>query len=132
MIALDANVLVRLIAQDDEAQLHRARAFLVDNACFIGWTVLAETGWVLDAIYGLDRAAIAAGIRGLLDMEAVAVADEDALRWAIDRYAAGADWGDMLHLASCGRSVEAFVSFDRKIARQAAPDAPVAIQLLEA
>lgn len=130
MIALDTSVLVRVIVQDDDAQLRVARALLRENACFIGWTALVETGWVLDAIYKLDRDAIAMGIAGLLDMETVTVADEDTLRWAIDRYAAGADWGDVMHLASCDRSVEAFASFDKRLDQRAGAMSRVPVRML--
>jgi predicted nucleic-acid-binding protein len=130
MIALDTNIVARLIVRDNEAQLQTARTLLLDNSCFISWTVLIELGWVLDAIYGLTRDEIVAGVESLLLMETVAVADEEALRWAIDRFAAGSDWADMLHLASCDPSVEVLASFDRKIGRQAGSSSPIEVRLL--
>jgi predicted nucleic-acid-binding protein len=132
MIALDTNVVARLIVKDDKAQLQSARSLLLDNRCFIGWTVWIELGWLLEAIYRLSRDEIIAGVEGVLQMETVTVADEKSLRWAIGRYAEGADWADMLHLVSCGSAVQSFASFDRKIARQAGGDSPLDVLLLKA
>ncbi len=131
MIALDTNVAVRLIVRDDPKQLQAAKMLLKEE-CFIGWTVLLELGWVLDAIYGLNRDEIVAGIAGLLDMETVTVPNELAVRWALERFAEGADYADMIHLAACDRSTEFFATFEKKLARKAGPDSPASVRTLRA
>jgi predicted nucleic-acid-binding protein len=47
MIALDTNVLVRFLVEDDEAQTERAKAFVANaieanDPCFISAVVLCE------------------------------------------------------------------------------------------
>ena len=50
MRAIDTNVLVRLIARDDAAQTDRAETFVAKGA-WVPMLALAETAWVLDAVY---------------------------------------------------------------------------------
>ena len=58
MLAVDTNVLVRLIARDDAAQVRAAEGFVAKGA-WVSHLILAETIWVLDSVYELSRAAIA-------------------------------------------------------------------------
>lgn len=64
MIALDTNVLLRLLVNDDAKQARRAQA-VVDRASRLGEAillpdvVLCEVEWVLSSAFGLSRAAIA-------------------------------------------------------------------------
>lgn len=50
MLAADTNVLVRLIARDDAAQVRSAEKS-VSKGAWISHLVLAETIWVLDSVY---------------------------------------------------------------------------------
>jgi len=54
MRAVDTNVLVRLIARDDAAQVRAAEEF-VETGAWVSHLALVETAWVLDAVY--DRSA---------------------------------------------------------------------------
>ena len=55
MTALDTNVLVRLVVNDDDQQVHRAHAFLAaQDRVLISRTVLLELGWVLASGYQLS------------------------------------------------------------------------------
>ena len=47
MIAVDTNVLVRLLTGDEPEQAAAARRLFASEAIWIGKTVLLETGWVL-------------------------------------------------------------------------------------
>ena len=53
MIAIDTNVVVRFLTNDDLAQANRAEAVLRTENTFLPKTVLLETAWVLQAAYGL-------------------------------------------------------------------------------
>lgn len=130
MIALDTNVIVRLIVRDDETQFSSARK-LLDEECRLTWTVVLEAGWVLEAKYRWPRQTIVEAFEDLMTISTIAVPDEPAMRWAIGRFAKGADFADMIHLASCDRAVQEFVSFDRRLARQAGEAALVAVRLLK-
>jgi len=77
MIAIDTNVLVRLLVNDDEAQGSRARAAFETEDIWIGKTVLLETFWVLRSVYDFDDTAIARAIEGALGLPRVQVEDPE-------------------------------------------------------
>ena len=59
MIAVDTNVLVRLLTGDDSKQ-EAARSLFAREPIWIAKTVLLETGWVLRGLYGLEETEIRA------------------------------------------------------------------------
>ena len=128
MIAADTNIVVRLIADDNPHQ-RRVVEGRLGEGLFISHSVLMETEWVLRTVYRLDRGEIHQALLALLEWEDVHVPLTSFVFWALDRYAAGADWADMLHLISA-RTSSAFITFDRDLARDAGPNAPLAIELL--
>lgn len=100
MIALDTNVLVRFLVEDDEAQTERA-ARLIEGAIsqgdrlFITDIVLCETVWVLGRSYKVGRAEIAMVLRRLLHADHLAFSDLDRLSRALDAFSVGAgDFAD--------------------------------------
>lgn len=131
MRAIDANVVVRLIARDDLEAEAVARD-LLDEPFLLIPTVLLESEWVLRSVYRLSRQIIDQGFRLLLGHENASVLNGAALAWALDRYAEGGDFADMLHLA-LAREAEAefFATFDREV-KKAAGDAAAFVQCLRA
>ena len=127
--AVDTNILVRLIVIDNQEQYGIALDAISNNV-IIPVTVLLETGWVLSSQYAMTRDAIMAALSALMDFPTIHVADEPGVRWALARYAAGADLADMLHLVAAGEAT-GFVTFDRKIAAAAGSDTPVSIETLK-
>lgn len=87
MRAADANVLVRLIARDDDDQLAAAEAF-VQSGVWVSHLVLAQTIWVLAAAYEFDRPRIATMVEMLLEHEHVTLQDSDVVAAALERYRA--------------------------------------------
>ena len=118
MIALDTNVVVRLLVGDDPAQTRRARALLARRTVLILPTVLLETEWVLRGAYGIDRSAIAGSMRKLLGLPNVEVAKPQAVSEALGWFDAGLDFTDALHLA-LAEDAEAMVTFDARLAKRA-------------
>lgn len=51
MTALDTNVVVRFLVNDDDQQAQRARALIAAGNVHIPPTVLLETEWVLRSAY---------------------------------------------------------------------------------
>lgn len=94
---------------------------------FVSLDVLLETGWVLQSRYRMLRADVADALVLFASLEGVIVARLPLALWAIERYRDGADLADMIHLASAAK-VGAFATFDRRIAHDAGPDAPVPIE----
>lgn len=85
--AVDTNVLVRLIARDDEAQVKVAEAFVAQGA-WVSQIVLVETLWVLDAVLALSSTRIAMAIDMLLNHVQLTIQDADTVALALIRYRA--------------------------------------------
>ena len=70
MIALDTNVLVRFLVNDDAHQAQAARDLLAnltaDNPGFICREVTVELSWVLERHYGFSRDQIASVFEELI------------------------------------------------------------------
>lgn len=127
MRAVDTNILVRWLTRDDPARTPIADRVMAEPV-FVAHTVLLELAWVLGGrTYRLDRARLAIALRALIDTKTVHIADEEAVRWAIERFAAGGDIADMLHLSSL-HGCSAFVSFEHRLQERAGPQAPLPIE----
>ena len=85
MRAVDTNVLVRLVTRDNENQVRAAESFIGTGA-WVSQLVLAETTWVLAAVYELGHAEIATAIEMLLNHRDLTVQDSDTVGAALDRY----------------------------------------------
>ena len=82
MIALDTNLLARLLLRDDEAQHARVRALLQTGEVFTApVTVLLELVWVLEA-NDCTPAEIERGMRLLLGLRNFRPQQADAVRAA--------------------------------------------------
>jgi predicted nucleic-acid-binding protein len=85
MRAVDTNNLVRLITRDDSKQLAMAEAFVARGA-WVSILVLAETSWVLGAVYDLGHEEIATVIEMLLAHEHLSLQDPEAVAAALEHY----------------------------------------------
>jgi len=118
MRAVDTNVLVRLLVNDDPAQADIARQAMALEPVFVPKTVVLELTWVLRSSYRMAPAAISMGIEGLLSAEGISVEDAAAVRRAVAWFREGLDFADALHLASSGH-VDSLVTFDAAMRRRA-------------
>jgi predicted nucleic-acid-binding protein len=119
VIALDTNLLARLLLGDDAAQHARVKALLRTDQVFTApITVMLELVWVLEA-NDCTPAEIERGLNLLLGLANFRPKQADALREALRGYAQGLDFADALHLALSAGD-ETFVSFDKALARKAA------------
>jgi len=129
MIAVDTNVVVRLLVLDDPEQSAQARDLFAAEQIFIPNTVVLETAWVLAYSYELDRDAIAAGLRRLFGLPNVHLRDAAEMALALEWYGCGLDFADALHLvqsAHCAR----LLTFDRRFAARGAEISGVAVALV--
>lgn len=128
MKAVDTNILVRWITRDDPLQTPLADA-VMGLPVFISHTVMIELVWTLcGKTYRFARSDAADVLYAIVDLATATVPIEDGVRWAIDRFAAGADFADMIHLIGA-RGAAAFVSFERSLAEKAGRDTPLPIEL---
>ena len=79
MLAVDTNVVVRLLVNDDQRQGALARRLFETGDVFIGVTVLLESAWVLESVYELSPGDAAKVLRGLLGLPNVRVEDAGAV-----------------------------------------------------
>ena len=85
MLAVDTNVLVRLIERDDADQVSAAERF-VSKGAWISHLVLAETLWVLDSIYELSREQLVTTVEMLLNPRDLTLQDADTVTSALDHF----------------------------------------------
>ena len=105
MPALDTNVLVRYVVQDDPLQFAAAkrlvRQCLADGrSIFVPVTVALELEWVLRASYGYGKDDVLQVLSNLLSAEELTFESERALEVALQLFREGAaDFADCLHTA---------------------------------
>lgn len=123
MIALDTNLLVRFLVQDDPEQARLATDLieqLTDDASgFVSREVLIELVWVLERAYRLGRTEIATALDGLLATTELQIEGADQVGPALELYRnEGFGFADLM-IAAAARRVGAseLVTFDRKAAR---------------
>ncbi len=85
MRAVDANVLVRLIARDDARQVAAADSF-VERGAWISILALAEASWVLETVYRRTAADLATAIDMLLNHKDLTIQDPEAVAAALDLF----------------------------------------------
>lgn len=129
MRAVDTNILARLILADDIAQYRIATA-IMEEPVWISETVWLELGWVLGKRLQLDRAMVSEALQAILITQTVHTNDRDGMHWAIDRYRAGADWADVIHLVAARGIADSFATFDRGMAHLDDAKPPIPIETL--
>ena len=118
MIALDTNVIVRVVTADDPGQLAASLEVMQSGDLWVCKTVLLETEWVLRYSYELPRAAILEALRRLLGYRNLQVEDRGTVLQAVSLFESGLDFADALHLASSA-DARRFVTFDGTLAKRA-------------
>lgn len=118
MNAVDTNVVVRYLTNDDPRQAAAARD-LVDGApTLLITTVLLETEWVLRTFHKIPRHEVVDLLRGFLGLPTVELQDPQSVAQAFALMEKGADFADALHLAAAG-TCDAFFSFDKNLIKSA-------------
>jgi predicted nucleic-acid-binding protein len=123
MIALDTNVLVRFLTQDDPDQ-GRVASDLIgglteQNPGFVAREVLVELVWVLERSYRYERADIARVLEGLLSASELDIEEGDSVGAILQLYEGkGFGFSDlMIRQAARRAGAAALKTFDRKAAR---------------
>jgi predicted nucleic-acid-binding protein len=125
VIAIDTNLLVRLMIEDDAAQGAAVGALLrktgeAGQTCFISDLVLCELEWVLRSCYKAPRSRVLSAVRELLDQHLFDFEDRTRLRQVVQAYQHGkAELSDYLIGAKSQASgASPTYTFDRKLRGQ--------------
>jgi predicted nucleic-acid-binding protein len=124
MIGLDANILIRHLAQDDPIQSPKAtelieRRLTEENPGFVSVVAMAETVWVLERAYRLAAPDIATAVERVLQADVLMVESEQEVFTAMIALKEGrGSFADALigalgGKAGCSRTL----TFDRKALR---------------
>jgi predicted nucleic-acid-binding protein len=127
--AIDTNVVVRFLTNDNPHLGGVARAVIEDGDVFIPTTVLLETEWVLRSAYDFTAKQIARALRGLAGLPGVTVESPSLLAQALDGTEQGMDFADALHLSGSERCT-VFLTFDRRLSDRAGTLASPPVQRL--
>jgi len=117
-VAVDTNILVRVITNDDPLQVVPARRLIEIQGMFIPTTVLLGIEWVLRFTDSFDRATLLAAMENLIRFDDAHFENEGCLRAALHFHRMGLDFADALHLTSSGEA-SSLATFDRKFVRMA-------------
>jgi predicted nucleic acid-binding protein len=116
MRAVDTNIIIRFLTNDDAEQAARARRLFDHEDVFVPIPVLLETEWVLRAVYGFAAADVVGALRRFAGLPHVSVENASVAAQALDWADHGLDLADALHL-SAAQQHDGFISFDRQLAR---------------
>jgi predicted nucleic-acid-binding protein len=123
MIALDTNVLVRFLTQDDPDQGRIASDLIggltEQNPGFVAREVLVELVWVLEGSYRYQRSEIARVLEGFLSAAELDIEAGDSVGAILQLYEGkGFGFSDlMIRQAARRAGAAALKTFDRKAAR---------------
>lgn len=104
MAALDTNILVRFLVEDDARQLAAAKRLIrkciaSGESLHVPITVSLELEWVLRSNFGFDKTAVVRTMSQLLSSAELSFELEGALESALILYGQGsADFSDCLHV----------------------------------
>lgn len=124
MRAVDTNVLVRYLAQDDARQSALATRLMEQQLTaadrgFVSLVVLLETVWVMESRYTADATTIGDILDDLLQAPTLEVQDAPAVREAVQRYRqGGVDLHDCLIVALAAARKARVLTFDAKAAKR--------------
>jgi predicted nucleic-acid-binding protein len=118
MIAVDTNIIVRLLTQDDVEQYHKSTQLFDSNDIFIADSVILECEWVLRFAYQFGARQINTALTKLFGLQNVHVNHPALLAQALKWHLQGMDFADAFHLAF-SQHCKAFYSFDKKMVKAA-------------
>lgn len=121
MLAVDTNVLVRVLVDDATAaeQCRVARQAVSEaGEVFVSQVVQIETVWVLASAYGLSKARLQVALAAIASHPAFHLQRPEMFHAALQQYLVGhADFADCMILAeSIGAGCE-LATFDRKLGK---------------
>jgi predicted nucleic-acid-binding protein len=120
MAAIDTNVLVRLVTQDDPAQYEKAAAFVGKHQpVLVTQLSVLELVWVLMSRYGLSKAKVVRVVEVLLEMAELDLEQPAVLESALETWRGSkADFADCFILETVKSAAETpLATFDATLAK---------------
>ena len=123
MIALDTNVLVRFLAQDDDAQFQLAAGLIEgctrDVPGYVCREVMIELVWVLERAYKYSREDIAEALLSIVTASQLLVENAQDIASIVNLYRKeGYDFADLMIRQAAQRTENRVLkTFDQKLAR---------------
>ena len=118
MVAVDTNIIVRLLTQDDELQYQKSLEIFQTQTIFIPDTVILETEWVLRFAYKFKPVEICTALRKLFGLPNVHLSNSSLVSQTLRWHEAGLDFADAFHLAQ-SQNHDDFYTFDEKFVKKA-------------
>ena len=123
MIALDTNVLVRFLAQDDDAQFEVAAGLIEgctsDAPGYVCREVMIELVWVLERAYKYSREEIAEALLSIVTASQLSVENAQDIASVVNLYRKeGYDFADLMIRQAAQRTENRVLkTFDQRLAR---------------
>lgn len=118
MIAVDTNIIIRFLTNDNEKQYKKAFSIFKTKDVFIPDTVILETEWVLRYAYEFSIEDICTAFVKLFGLNNVYTSNPAFIAHAIEWHRRGLDFSDALHLAHC-QEYEKLYTFDKMFSSKA-------------
>jgi predicted nucleic-acid-binding protein len=117
MVAVDTNIIVRLLTQDDELQYQQSLEIFQNHDVFIPDTVILETEWVLRFAYKFKTEEICTALRKLFGLSNVHLTNASLIAQVLQWHEAGLDFADAFHLAQSQHHTQLY-TFDEKFVKR--------------
>ncbi len=118
MIAVDTNILIRFLTQDDIKQYKKALNLIKKYKIFIPDTVIQETEWVLRFAYKFEVDEICHAFTALFGLENIKINNPEHISNVIKWHKQGLDFSDAMHLSNSGKA-NCLYSFDKSFVKSA-------------
>jgi predicted nucleic-acid-binding protein len=123
LIAIDTNVLVRILVDDpgQPAQVDAARALASEaKQVFVPLIVQVEMVWVLESGYGLPREAVIQSLEHLEVNQAFLLENEELCHRALALFrSSNVDYSDCVILSNCRTRNLKLYTFDKRLGKLA-------------
>ena len=123
MIALDTNIVMRLLVRDDLSQAEAAKRLISsltpENRGFICREAMTELIWILERVYEHSKTDIAEAVLDLIASADLEIENHEDVTKSLYRYVqGGVDFADLMILAAANdQGALPLYTFDRKLAR---------------
>lgn len=124
MIAVDSNIFMRWLLNDDKEQADAIAALVKKfeksgDRLWAADTVIAEVVWVLESIYDVPAKDVAGYVESLLDVQTFEFENRERLLCALELYRAhGVDFIDCTIVASAKeKAIATVLTYDRDFKR---------------